>query len=200
MKGRSVVRRFVAFLLSAMLVFSLLPTMAMKTAEAAVSEPEYEKTVVSLGTSAMKAPTGDSTIRCWTGSFVWFGHYDGEPVRYRVLAPKTTIFGGTTMFLDCDNVLFSSKMTSLSFDDNNIWGSSMLRTSLNGDGFLTKAGVFTEIERNAVATSTKASHALTVGTKAGQVASWTQQTFQNYCGLSGDKIFLLDSEDVSNSA
>ncbi len=44
----------------------------------------------------------------WTGSYVWYGNYEGNPVRYRVLYPHSTEYGGDTMLLDCDTVLYSA--------------------------------------------------------------------------------------------
>lgn len=49
-------------------------------------------------------------------SYVYYGKYSDNSVKYRVLAPKTTDFnknandGTTTMLLDCDNELFTYKI------------------------------------------------------------------------------------------
>ncbi|MBP5463378.1 MAG: hypothetical protein J6Y20_14830 [Lachnospiraceae bacterium] len=203
MKRRNVVRRLLALVLSVVMAATMLPMMgAGGTAKAAVAQ---DKTVAGLSTSAIKAPKAPSSVSdAWTGSYVWYGKYGGTPVKYRVLAPKTTIYGGTTMLLDCDSILYTAP-----FDDDmvantgaqkpNEWKYSDVKAGLNGSAFLTKANGFTTIEKNAIAKSTIASHALVEGTAAGQVAPWTKDAYVNYVALSGEKIFLLDGEDVSNS-
>ena len=112
------------------------------------------------------------------------------------------------MLLDCDSILYYQKFDA---DDTanvegknvNDWWISDVKESLNGteenDGFLQTA--FTTTEKNAIAKSTKASHALTTYSETGvNVASWTQEYFVNYVALNGEQIFLLDAEDVSNGA
>ena len=203
MKRRNVVRRLLALILSVVMVATMLPMMgAGRTAKAAVAQ---DKTVAGLSTSAIKAPKAPSSARdAWTGSYVWYGKYDGTPVKYRVLAPKTTIYGGTTMLLDCDSILYTAPFdadgeVNTGAQKPNEWKYSDVKAGLNGSAFLTRAEGFTTIEKNAIAKSTIASHALVVGTTAGQVASWTLGAYVNYVALSGEKIFLLDGEDVSNS-
>ena len=164
------------------------------------------KNVAGLGTSAIKAPkTPENYSDFWTGSYVWFGKYNGTPVKYRVLAPKTTIYGGTTMLLDCDSILYYAQFDGYGNDkpgtqNADEWAYSDVKAGLNGDAFLNKSNAFTTLEKDAIAESTIASHALVEGTSAGQVDSGTLDLFENYVGLSGEKIFLLDAEDVSNSA
>ena len=163
------------------------------------------KNVAGLGTSAIKAPkTPENYSDFWTGSYVWFGKYNGTPVKYRVLTPKTTIYGGTTMLLDCDSILYTAPfdtdaVANTGAQKPNEWAYSDVKAGLNGSAFLTKADGFTMIEKDAIAESTIASHALVEGTAAGQVSSWTKGEYVNYVALSGEKIFLLDGEDVSNS-
>ena len=173
------------------------------------SEPvrvrHQEKHVAGLSTSAIKAPKAPSSANdAWTGSYVWYGKYDGTPVKYRVLTPKTTIYGGTTMLMDCDSVLYAAQFDSDSTANSgeqksNEWAYSDVKAGLNGSAFLTKADGFTMIEKDAISESTIASHALVEGAGAGQVAFGTKYTYVNYVALSGEKIFLLDGEDVSNS-
>ena len=148
------------------------------------------------------APANDTDA--WKGSYVYYGNYNGSPVKYRVLDASTTDFSadGTTqtMLLDCDSILYYTP-----FDGeepySNVWKDSPIYTSLNGDGFLNKAGVFTTAEKNAIAASNVNSHALTTDSATGvNVTSWIQSTFANYVALTGEQIFLLDAEDVSNGA
>ena len=171
------------------------------------------KTIAGLGTSVIVDPTAPANdTDAWKGSYVYYGNYDAdgdgtaEPVKYRVLDASTTKFGGTTMLLDCDSILYFQK-----FDNDgtaneagkkaNDWSISDVKSSLNGDGFLNKEGVFTTAEKNAIAASNVNSHALTTDSATGvNVASWTQSSLANYVALTGEQIFLLDAEDVSNGA
>ncbi|MCI7758627.1 MAG: hypothetical protein MSH49_01225, partial [[Eubacterium] saphenum] len=171
------------------------------------------KTIAGLGTSVIVDPTAPANdTDAWKGSYVYYGNYDAdgdgtaEPVKYRVLDASTTKFGGTTMLLDCDSILYytpfdSDGTANESGKKANDWSISDVKSSLNGDGFLNKAGVFTTAEKNAIAASNVASHALTTDRATGiNVASWTQSTFVNYVALTGEQIFLLDAEDGSNGA
>ena len=68
---------------------------------------------------------------------------------------------------------------------------------------MNKGGVFTTVEESAIAQSTIAAHELTIDSTADgavNVAGWTKGAFANYVPLTGEKIFLLDAEDVSNNA
>ena len=93
----------------------------------------------SLGSP--KAP--ESMDSPWTGSYVWYGKYDGLPVRYRVLSPRTDIYGSETMFLDCDNDLYATTMDdddvlnegATAFND---WAHCDINIDLNGDKLLYK--------------------------------------------------------------
>ncbi|MBP5463336.1 MAG: hypothetical protein J6Y20_14615, partial [Lachnospiraceae bacterium] len=204
MKRGNTVRKLLALILSVVLVATMLSMMgAGGTAKAAVAQ---DKTVAGLSTSGIKAPKApDTRFDEWTGSYVWYGKYDGTPVKYRVLAPKTTIYGGTTMLFDCDSILYTAP-----FDEDDVansgalnpseWKYSDVKAGLNGSAFLTKANGFTTIEKNAIAKSTIASHKLVEGESEGQVEEWIKRTCVNYVALSGEKIFLLDGEEASNRA
>ena len=68
---------------------------------------------VSLGTDVIKNPTAPTaSTDTWKGSYVYFGTYGGNPVKYRVLDKNTTVFGGTTMLLDCDSILWAGRNPS----------------------------------------------------------------------------------------
>ena len=69
------------------------------------------KTIAGLGTSVIDDPTAPTNnTDAWKGSYVYYGNYNGSPVKYRVLDASTTDFSadGTTqtMFLDCDSILY----------------------------------------------------------------------------------------------
>ncbi|MBR5348036.1 MAG: hypothetical protein IK125_02260 [Lachnospiraceae bacterium] len=195
------VNRVLSVFLSVIMLVAMLPLAGNGiSAEAAAAA---EKQVVCLGTTSIKAPVSGNTESAWTGSYVWFGKYDATPVRYRVLAPKTTAYGKTTMLLDCDRILYTAKYDQDKVANSgatapNEWKYSDIRTGLNGSSFLNKDHGFTRTERNAIATSKIGSHALTVGTAAGNVSTWSKSVFGSTVALTGEKIFLLDAEEVSN--
>lgn len=135
--------------------------------------------------------TSDKTTMDWSGSYVYFGKYNGNSVKYRVLDKKTTNFTGTTMFLDCDSVLWSEKFDASS----NIWSGSSIKTKLNGSDFLTNSSCFTSLEQGAIAASTINAHSLS---SPKITYNWAIENLKNYVALSNDKIFLLDGEDVLN--
>ncbi|MBO4476711.1 MAG: leucine-rich repeat domain-containing protein [Lachnospiraceae bacterium] len=205
---KSITRRILAILMVAVLITVLLPMAgAAKTVWAVTynSEITQGKTIVCVGTDGIKAPSvPEHDNDRWTGSYVWFGKYNGDPVRYRVLAPKTTIYGSATMLLDCDTVLFpapfdSDGVANLNANYPNEWMHSDLWDILNGMAFL-DAGGFNAREQEAIAKSYIAPHALVEGTDPGCVCSFVENFYKDYVGLNGEQIFLLDVEDVSNPA
>ena len=220
MKKKGTIKKGMAWLLTAVMVFSITPVMAEKVyaEESQAQETSTTtKTIAGLGTSVIADPTAPaSDTDAWKGSYVYYGNYDAdgdgtaEPVKYRVLDASTTDYSadGTTqtMFLDCDSILYCQIFDSDGTANEagkkvNDWSISDVKSSLNGDGFLNKEGVFTTAEKNAIVASTVEAHALTTDSETGvNVASWTQDTFVNYVALTGEQIFLLDVEDVSNGA
>ena len=163
--------------------------MALGVAPGAALADEGGKAISGLGTSVIAAPEGAGR---W--SYVYYGKYAGQSVKYRVLAPSTTKFGGTTMLLDCDSILYTSKF----HDNSNAWSGSVVKGELNGGVFLQDTNKFTLAEQAAIAPSTVESHELVLGDDAGNVARWTKDSFANYVALTGEKVFLLDAEDASN--
>lgn len=161
-----------------------------------------EVKAISFGTPGITNPeVGKSTDKPWTGSYVYFGKYNGSPIKYRVLDSDTTTFSKDnntkTMLLDCDSLLFESK-----FDDNsNEWATSYLKRYLNSEkgegydysseGFLTTA--FTSSEQSAIASSTKISVDGSDGNE--DICSNFQWTT-----LNDDKIFLLDFREACNTS
>lgn len=158
----------------------------------------FEITVVSavadgrgLGVSRIADPAVpfDSSSE-WRGSYVYFGSYEGSPVKYRVLARSTSDFGGRTMLLDCDRVLWKGTNgdgQSSRFDESSSdWAESEIRAYLNGK-FLEKN--YTAYERAAIASSSKAEKGSTDGSGSKDVS---------YTALNGEKIFLLDAVEATN--
>ena len=197
------VRRLLAGVVTASMALALIPNIAGKKEVRA----DWEKTQANtkLGVSQIKGPKKETTATSeWTGSYVYFGNYvedeKSSPIKFRVLAPTTDRYGGTTMFLDSDSVLFNRRFD----DDSHIWYdadtgiSCELREHLNGD-FL--AGSFTSAEQAAIATSKADSHDLVAYTGGGasfQVdPSWAYAAYKKYVGIN-EKIFVLDAEEASN--
>ena len=70
----------------------------------------FEKTKdnTCMRTSGIAKPVQpDSADDAWEGSYVYYGKRCDNPLKYRVLTPKTTEYGGTSMFLDCDVTVFA---------------------------------------------------------------------------------------------
>ena len=185
-------KRGMASLLAVVLAVGLLPIMPsnVTTVHAAESNATT-KTIAGIGTGIIADPTAPtSEYDAWTGSYVYFGTYDGNPVKYRVLDSNTTVFGGTTMLLDCDTILWGGSDLSSVFDEdsNNVWADSDIRTYLN-ETFLT--GNFTTLEQSAIAESTKSAEDSSDG---------NGHTDLSYASLSRDKIFFLDAKEATNTS
>ena len=189
-------KRFLGLFLSLALVLGMIPGVSL-TALAAVDASDKVP-----GTGAIRDP-GAPTDAGWNGDYVYYGKYDGSnPTKYRVLDKDATEFGGNTMFLDCDRILYYDSFNKHN-SQGNVWADSDVKTGLNGEKFLEKPDNFSNIEKAAIASSTVSEHDL-VGAadkntnEEGKVASWTCSAFGKYVPLDNDKVFLLDVEDVSN--
>lgn len=153
---------------------------------------------VNLGTLGINNPAQYTDDLPWSGSYVYFGVYNGKPVKFRVLDTRTQEYNAAgddstyTMLLDCDNV-FEYRMYSNSAVIG--WETSDLKHYLNSEkityddgtssdytdtGFLTTA--FTLMERNAIKESTKA--------EPDRVHNLQYQP------LTGQKIFVLDASET----
>ena len=185
MKVKKNMKKGMAAVLSMSMVLGLFPIMPGSTT---IAKAAAAKSIAGLGTGIIADPTAPaSTDDEWKGSYVYYGTYNGNPMKYRVLDSETTVFGGTTMLLDCDSGL----MAGTYFDDNgmtNVWADSSIRTSLNGK-FLTNN--FSTAEADAIASSSK--------TEADSTDGNGKDNF-SYAPLSGDKIFLLDAKEATNTS
>ncbi|MCR5206114.1 MAG: dockerin type I repeat-containing protein [Lachnospiraceae bacterium] len=185
------------------------------TSTASIFSEDFVDASLMLGTVLIKQPKApESSNDAWTGSYVYYGKYNGKPVKYRVLDNNTTKFsiGATevekahSMFLDCDSILFKDIFRE---DENasnaSIWSESDLITVLNDteneNSFINTS--FTDVEEAAIMGSNIDAHPLTKdSSEAGAVNVWyeTQSLYGNYVALTGEKIFLIDAEDASNNA
>jgi len=137
-----------------------------------------------LCTTGIASPAAPANAdSAWKGSYVYFGTYGGNPIKFRVLAPSTDVYGGSTMFLDSDITLFNKY-----FDYNStVWKDSALNKYLNGE-FLNG---FTPSEVSAIAMSEM---------KGGK--SYAAGSYEEYSYISTaevkDSVFLLDATEVLN--
>ena len=143
-----------------------------------------------LGTSPISDPVpGSSPDLPWSGSFVYFGTYDGRPIRFRVLAKDCTAYtAGKALFLDSDESLFVDH-----FDHtepySGAWDGSGIRAVLNGpflDGFSAP-------EQAAIAVSSGS------GGRSRPEDSPEARTYGTPVPVN-DRVFLLDVSDVTDEA
>ena len=138
-----------------------------------------------MGISSIASPEApEYSFDKWSGSYVYFGKYDGKPIKFRVLAPQTTAYGGTTMFLDSDAGIFDRRFDR--FDHK--WEDCELRRYLNGEFYNDS---FTTVEKAAIHTS------YLKGGDTYPRYSFEDEIYKETVGLN-DKIFLLDIPEVSN--
>ena len=147
-----------------------------------------DKTITGLGTGAITNPIVPGTqgdTANWDGSYVYYGKYNSNSVKYRVLTKSTSEFDGETMLLDCDGILIymqhHNSTTSYS------WADSKINAWLNGNDFYNSEDVFTPQEKNAIAASTKSDFS---NDGSGRAEYATQN-------LSGEHAFLLDAKEVT---
>ena len=185
---KSKAMRIGATALSAVMGVALVPKFTgVKEVRAADSffKNEANTGVVTSIIDSPKAP--ESPLSIWCGNYVWLGQFNGKPVKYRVLSPETTAYGGNTMFLDCNNPLFYMNYDSTS-PVSNVWDGSDLQSVLNGDFY---SGAFSEAERDAIAQS------VIEGGKAYPSGSLQEYKFGQTVGLC-DWVFVLDAGEALN--
>ena len=143
-----------------------------------------------LGTAGMakaKIPMYDSDP--WHGSYVYYGRYDGSPVKYRVLDRSTTeydFFGHSTILLTSDSVLYKTRFDS----GSKSWSKSNIMKGLNGEDFLDN-DVFSTVEKAALTDSYKSKKSAYDG---------NGEPILDFAGLNGEKIFLLDAAEATRTA
>ncbi|MBO4926834.1 MAG: hypothetical protein J5379_01095 [Clostridiales bacterium] len=184
-----------AMILAAVMSAALVPHIAGAPKVAAAWSKNKDNT--ALRTSKMADPDQNVGFGEWSGSYVYYGKYNNEPIKFRVLDSYTAEYGGRKMILDCDTVLFKA-----CYDDDPqktvTWDTSVIKTQLNGDMFLDKPGVFTDREKTAIGKNKISSHELVAGNGMGKVSDHIKNIFAHSTEITGEKIFLLDVEEVSN--
>ncbi|MBQ5310766.1 MAG: InlB B-repeat-containing protein, partial [Oscillospiraceae bacterium] len=181
---RQVKKRF-GIAVSIAMLFPLIPNIGL-TAHA-----DEIKTVAGVGTNAIGNPS--SSGGGW--SYVYYGEYNGSPVKYRVLDKNSADFGGSTLLLDCDTIIIDKAFDD-SNDKNNVWGENSLSTWLNND-YITDS--FTPVERTAIFSSTKSEPSSDDGN-----GWWNPNGLAGsgpfgltFAPLSSQKIFLLDAKEAT---
>ena len=101
------------------------------------------KTITGLGIGAITDPgEPDNEDDSWQGCYVYYGKYEDNPMKYRVLSSCDT-----DILLDCDNVL---RLIQFNSRKNIDWENSTIREWLQGDEFYNNSDVFTSTEKNAI--------------------------------------------------
>ena len=166
--------------MTAVMSIALIPGIASKKQVNAY----YGKSQVNtrMGVNQMSSPRKPtSKDDPWMGSFVYYG-VNGD--LYRVLDTSSTRFGGFTLFLDSDEVVCGAR-----FDpQSNVWTDSEIKDEL--EKYAQKA--FTPREYNAIACSKAASVSFI------SPDEFYNSRFKTYVALTGEKLFLLDADDVTN--
>ena len=183
-KVKQIAGKITAGILTAAMCVSFIPKIIGNDDVSAAVTKNQSNTC--LGTSGIAGPvTPKSKDASWSGSYVYFGKDAQRPIRFRVLAPSTSAFGGTTMFLDSDSILFDWESGR-----SNLWVNSEIKYVLNEVFYV---DTFTNSEKNAIATSYSKG-----GTKY-PTGSYEEYAFFGTTGVN-DKIFLLDASEVLNPA
>ena len=95
-----------AFLTAVMILLSGPKVTGEGAASIAAEDKNQDNTWLgSAGLSDPDVPADKDTP--WSGSYVYFGTWDGKPIKFRVLAKDSTAYTSTkALFLDSDESLF----------------------------------------------------------------------------------------------
>ena len=181
--------RIMAFVLVAVLSVAVIPKIA-GTDPLMADDIAKTQEDTCLGTSKISSPetpTGKDVL--WAGSYIYFGNFYTKPIKFRVLSPSTTKYGGTTVFLDSDEILYTSPFDGqYNGQHTNVWADSPIRKELNEEFY---NDYFSGLEKGVIVTSVLA------GGKAYPDGSFGKVVFGKTVGLN-DKIFLLDYSEVTD--
>ena len=184
MNVKSTWQKITASLLTSTIAVTFVPNVLGNNTVNAATTKDQSNTC--LGTSQMASPAIPTASSAWSGSKVYYGTYADEPILFRVLDPSTSVYGGSTLFLDSDRTLFDAHFNDIS-PYNKSWEKSTLRGLLNGS-FLNG---FTDIEKAAIATSTG----------NGGCSYTTGSLHEDLYGSPvsvDDQVFLLDAAEITN--
>jgi hypothetical protein len=189
--GKRMISALLCVLLAALCVITV-PQLSTKASARIV----VDKNITGLGTGAIGnpiAPGEPGDTSGWTGSYVYYGTYSGDVMKYRVLDKDATEFGGNTMLLDCDSIItdkyFYFDATHVIF--TNVWNDSDIKTWLNGNEFYGDTDVFSVQEKGAIASSVKGLAVFGDGNGS---------HLMGYAPLTGEHIFLLDAKEATRTS
>lgn len=177
---------------TALLFAAALSLSAVQSLTAQAAERELRSVNVNIGNDlGIKNPEKPQDGP-WEGDRILFGQQRANAIPFRVLDKKTTDFGGTTMFLDCDIILEDKKFNELRATPSNVWKDSSLRRYLNNEeiGLLS---TFQPEEQAAVHLSKDPS------SHAQWPETWNGLSYGRLSDA-GDKLFLLDAREAQHPA
>ena len=151
-----------------------------------------------LGTRGMANPTVPANGSApWRGSYVYYGNYSGDAVKYRVLDRNSTEYSETdhTMMMVSNGGLFSKRYTDF-FSGSNKWPDSDLKAYLNGTAFLKDTTVFSSPEEKAIIGSTKRFYS-NDGVGWWFFAGTYMYRMLGTDSLRGEKVFLLSDREIT---
>ena len=184
-RWNGLIKGITAFIMAAVIAMSQIPGMDFVL----IAYADNDKTITGLCTGAI----GNPTVGAGGWSYVYYGKYDGNAMKYRVLDTAATQFGTEkTMLLDCDSTITNKSYHTAG--DSVSWAGSNIKDWLNGSEFYgnyENTDVFTRQEQAAVASSTKGAAA------AGDGDGWS---LLNYAPLEGEHIFFLDAKEATRSS
>ena len=208
--------RLTAVFLFAAMAISFIPKFTGDSDVSAAVKPKKDISNTCLGTTGIASPAMPEPDKFWTGSYVYYGVFayprdknypdQDDEIKFRVLDPLSDKYGNVngTLFLDSDKCLYKDY-----FDRDlvpnpgaqyaNEWQYCDVKEGLNGDKFLNKEGVFTAAEKKAISESYAEGHVLQSSEteELGCVRQWAKDYLHSYVPLTGEKVFVLDVEELS---
>ena len=182
--------RIISSALAVTMGIALIP--GLQSGNVVRADGTKNKDNTKLGVSQIAEPKIPENMQSeWSGSYIYFGKYEGSPIKFRVLDTDSDTYGNgkKTVFLDSDKILFESPIcidapedlvltepyrqpiyygtsdSTMEFVKDYRWGNSDLKKYLNGSDFLENRSVFTETEEESMALEM-----ITTLTKEGQRA------------------------------
>ncbi|MBO4862888.1 MAG: Ig-like domain-containing protein [Eubacterium sp.] len=217
-------KKLTALILSSLLVMGTFSVAGSKLEASADTPAEKEITGLCTGTIGRPTAADSSYDGDWQGSYVYFGNYGSEAMKYRVLDTASKDFGvkdeaaGTvgSLLLDCDTILKDMVFVDAhgtineGADKANEWKYCDINKWLNGDEFLgnpddpDKAGAFSDAERNAIAQSNKETPVTKAegeeGDEDGKGYVEGDTDILPFASLTGESIFLLDAKEATRES
>lgn len=161
---------------------------------AQASEPDR---TVNIGSSQLAAPAQPEEGKAWSGDYVYYGSYEGEPMKWRVLDPSGQGGGSSAnggILLQSDRVI-----VNMPFEDGeaeaggrpgdssavNRWQTSDVRQWLQRNDRFLSNGNFSSAEKAGIMKTSGA---------AGESPSDVLKSER----LNRDTVFLLDAADLAN--